>query len=545
MHKVVILAAGQGSRLGNLTKNFHKALLPIGTSAVISHILAKFSNAPEIIVAVGYEHKKLEDYLRLAHPERSFRFVKIDNFSGPRAGPGYSLLQCKKWLQGPFIITTVDTLVEEDLPAPTTNWIGVAAIEPQEAVNFNSVKLNSGLVKAMRDKEASDFSLAFIGLAGIKDYKVFWRALSADQSLIRGERQLSSGLMALLAHRLAGVEFTWFDTGSKAQLVLARQQYSGGKAAGDYDFTKSQEYLYLVGKRVVKYFADSTIAKHRVERAGRLAGIVPTIVEHADHFYAYEKVPGTTAYQLLHRGLFLELLAWLEKNLWQPADTRHFDQSTFRRASWKFYHDKTLERVAKYFEVTGEPDRELIINGERVATLQSLLERVPWQSLCDGIASIFHGDLQFDNILVTGNKKQPFVLIDWRQDFAGLLELGDRYYDLAKLYGGMIIPYHLVKQNLISFEQAGKKVRFDLHQTYVLSDARAVYADFIKAKGYDWNRVRLLTALIFLNMAALHEPPFRQLLRALGSLELQRILDDSDQSAVKNRTVRNKAKVRR
>ena len=76
------------------------------------------------------------------------------------------------------------------------------------------------------------------------------------------------------------------------------------------------------------------------------------------------------------------------------------------------------------------------INGNIVPPISELLNLVDWDNLSSGIPTRFHGDLHFENILIseTGN----FSLLDWRQDFAGLQEYGDLYYDLAKLLHGMI-----------------------------------------------------------------------------------------------------------
>ena len=41
----------------------------------------------------------------------------------------------------------------------------------------------------------------------------------------------------------------------------------------------------------------------------------------------------------------------------------------------------------------------------------------------------FHGDLHFENI--TYNKKDKYTLLDWRDNFSGILNYGDIYYDLA------------------------------------------------------------------------------------------------------------------
>ena len=44
---------------------------------------------------------------------------------------------------------------------------------------------------------------------------------------------------------------------------------------------------------------------------------------------------------------------------------------------------------------------------------------------------LFHGDLQFDNIIYQNDNK--FFYIDWRDSFADNTNGGDLYYDLAKL----------------------------------------------------------------------------------------------------------------
>ena len=51
---VLVLSAGLGSRLGNLTKNVNKAMLPINNKAIISYIIDKFPKEYEFIVALGY-----------------------------------------------------------------------------------------------------------------------------------------------------------------------------------------------------------------------------------------------------------------------------------------------------------------------------------------------------------------------------------------------------------------------------------------------------------------------------------------------------------
>lgn len=520
-YKVVILAAGKGTRLAPLTDSINKALLPVGSKASISHIIEKFDPAVDIVVALGYEKEKIKEYLALAHPHHRFVYVDVDKIDGPGSGPGYSLLACRQHLQCPFIFFAVDTLVEEEIPEPTQNWLGISPV--QDTASYNSVSMESGFVTNMQDKVACDNSHAFIGLCGIEDYQVFWEALEGNDSLILGERQISSGLQALVRDGVAGVEFTWHDTGTLAGYEAACQHFSTEDEG--FDFSKTGEHIYFVKNRVIKFFTDEATVQKRVQRAKSLVGFTPHINKQSKHFYAYERISGDTLYHTLHSELAATFFGWLAERFWAEGVPTSVDQEVFRKACQAFYYDKTVARIDEYYKRVKSQDSLAIVNGIPTPFLSSLLARLNWDELASGIPSRFHGDLQFDNILVTGRRDKPFVLLDWRQDFAGLTDYGDRYYDLAKLYGGHIIPYHLIKKNMFSYEEDGGSVRFDIASTYALNESRAVYEKFIHEQGYDMRKVRTLTALIFLNMSPLHTPPFNKLLHHLGKVELMRVLE--------------------
>ena len=89
---------------------------------------------------------------------------------------------------------------------------------------------------------------------------------------------------------------------------------------------------------------------------------------------------------------------------------------------------KTKKRINQFLD--GVEDKEEYINGELVPSINDLINSIDINWLCKGIPSQFHGDFILDNIIET---ETGFTLIDWRQDFANDLEIGDLYYDLAKL----------------------------------------------------------------------------------------------------------------
>ena len=97
------------------------------------------------------------------------------------------------------------------------------------------------------------------------------------------------------------------------------------------------------------------------------------------------------------------------------------------------------------------------INGKITPPLDKLLQSIPWKELFHGIPCFIHGDLQFQNILFNKRSKK-FLLIDWRQDFAGNVKFGDLYYDLAKLYGGILMNYDHVIMDSYQYKHIGNKV---------------------------------------------------------------------------------------
>jgi len=225
-YKVCILAAGIGSRMQEFTKSFNKSLLPVQGKPAICHIVEKFNESTEIVIAVGYKKETVIDYLTTAYPKRKLTFIEVDKFSGPGTGPGYSLLQCKEALQCPFVFFAADTLVKEEIPQPVMNWFGVATI--RDAKRFCSAKVENGKVTQINDKVDCDNKHGFIGLAGVRDYMTFWERLEQNKRLIDNEIQVSNGFSALIEKGLVANSFTWFDVGTVSAYAYTMQHFPHG-----------------------------------------------------------------------------------------------------------------------------------------------------------------------------------------------------------------------------------------------------------------------------------------------------------------------------
>ena len=107
---------------------------------------------------------------------------------------------------------------------------------------------------------------------------------------------------------------------------------------------------------------------------------------------------------------------------------------------------RTLSRLQKFIDQFHISDEAMVVNGIPVPPLGELLHAIDWAWLCDGTPIGFHGDLHFENIILnrTNGGVAEFKLLDWRQDFGGIVEYGDIYYDLASLNHGMLVSHDVV-----------------------------------------------------------------------------------------------------
>lgn len=63
--QVIILAAGMGKRLGELTKNNTKCMIRVNGVTLIERVLAQFSvlNLNRVIIVIGYKGEELRNFI--------------------------------------------------------------------------------------------------------------------------------------------------------------------------------------------------------------------------------------------------------------------------------------------------------------------------------------------------------------------------------------------------------------------------------------------------------------------------------------------------
>jgi NDP-sugar pyrophosphorylase family protein/mannose-6-phosphate isomerase-like protein (cupin superfamily) len=499
---VLILAAGLGSRLGNLTKNINKAMLPINNKAIISYIIDKFPKEYEFIICLGYKGEKLKQYCQLAHPEHNFTFVNVDKYEGQGSGPGYSSLQCKQHLQRPFYFVVADCIIDSKMPHLDGNWLGVyPTAYPEKYSTTNLDKDDNILNFAYKNTEGYDN--AFIGLASIWDYNVFWNELETNMKngeIVSAFENISKYPGFKAKH------LKWLDTGNLDDLNRTKE-YLNDNPLSLYKVT--DEITYKVDK-FIKFNPNEITNKNKSERAKVLKNLIPSKFTSTDNFISYNWEPGNTLYNYDSYPLYIEFLDKLKLNI-----SKSTIYSENKEIFDKFYKIKTKDRVESFLSRFGNEylNQKYTINGKKYESMDSILSQLNTDIFYDNpMYTLFHGDLQFDNIL-WNDTLDKFTYIDWRESFGGSTKGGDIYYDLAKLYGGTIIPYDMMKEdNFITLIEGSTIVNYSYNISKNLYKFKEYYEEWIVNEGYDLNKIKLITAIIFLNMSPLHDEKFGKML---------------------------------
>lgn len=522
MSKVLITTSGVGERLGKHTKHTNKSLVKVGDKYAICHIIETYSTDVTFVITLGHYGDYVKDFLDMAYPDRIFEYVRIDNYQGPGSSLGYSLLQARPNLQCPFIFHCCDAIVTEQIEfTPGTNTLYVAKVDP----NLQYSSIISGADRAVleiNDKGCPAFDYAYTGISHIHDFHAFWDKLHKIYLQNPGNMGLSD-VHAIKQMALDGCSFEynvlsqWYDTGNLTS-------YYALKSAFDSKYTvleKDNESLCFVGDKVIKFINDKDVNAKRIERGKLLHPHSPEIINHSANFLQMELVTGTVMSEVRTHGNIIKLLEWAAAHFWINADVSEKHAESCKR----FYFEKTRNRLRELPMLKDAQNERMMINGLRCRSAIDIINSIPAEVLCTDTFYQYHGDFVLDNIIYSSSGE--FVLIDWRHEFDGNLTHGDVYYDLAKLRHNLILNHKNVNAGLYDLEYIDlDSATVDLKCNYFHVAQLQQYDAFVNSRGFDLHKIRILTALIWLNMAPLYDGKFSEFLFYFGKYNLTMALEN-------------------
>jgi len=222
----VILAAGRGVRMGNLTNDTPKPMLKINGKPILEYILANLPNEiSEIIIVLGYKGEIIKSYFKDLYQDKKIRYVVQNELNGS----GGALHSAKEFLRDKFLVLNADDLygksdlekfIANDPPAilakevENSGRFGVlktddngCLLEIIEApkknygnlINTGAYLLNNNFFDYELVKKSTQISEKELGLPQTmmkmnKDYKIkvakakFWRPIGYPEDISKAEK---------------------------------------------------------------------------------------------------------------------------------------------------------------------------------------------------------------------------------------------------------------------------------------------------------------------------------------------------------------------
>lgn len=454
----------------------------MGDKLAICYIIELYPEDTTFIITLGHKGEHVREFITLAYPTRKIEFVVVENFDGPGSSLVHSILQAKHLLQCPFIFHCCDTILTTP-PRGSGNVMYVAnVVDPSSYV---TVDVEEESVTAVHMKGGNG-RYSYVGVSHIENYIDFWDALESMEpshslSDVHGlQIMLESGLFITYA------VVNFYDTGNIGSYTKTKKAFPSTHSV----LEKNDESLCFFPDRVIKFSANPSINQKRVERSRYIAG-APRILGSTKHFMMMEYIKGTVASECTSYGEVKNLLEWAKKSLWVDPVV----DTCFRDTCMMFYKEKTFARVREIKIID-----KTIVNGIYIGDITALLENVDFPALTTDTFYRFHGDFILDNVIKTS---EGFTLIDWRHEFGNQITHGDMYYDLAKLRHNIIFNHKNITNGLFEVHD-GEDVIVDLKCNYILIRQLEEFDEYVVREGLDIKKVKLLMALIWLNMAPLY-----------------------------------------
>ncbi len=512
---VCILAAGIATRMGEYSELINKSLLPINFKSSLTRIIESFPKDSKFIIATGYKKENVINFIKIFN-NKNIRIVNVKKFIGPGSGPALSLYSCKKYLNRDFYFIPCDTIISGGFTKfEKNNWLGVGKKKYHYKDYCNFIVDRNFNISQIFDKKKPINKLYhnFSGLGYIKDSKLFWSCFKKNSKIKNYE--LSLIFREFLKKKDIKIKkLSWEDIGTIEKYKTVKKNYE------KYDFSKTNEIIYFEKGKVIKFHSNKEELKKKYRKFLINRSVFPN-VKINDDFLFYNFVTGQNFYDVVSPILFRKFITWCDKKLW-----KRFEKNSFKKECKEFYFDKTIFRLNLFMKKNNyKSDNFKFINNIDIDKINSLLKKVNFNELYNGVPSYIHGDLQFDNVIVT-NKKN-FKLIDWRSDFSGLLSKGDLCYDLAKLLGGILVNYKKIKQKKFYYKNTKGKIKFKVpfvkNKKLLIDEIK----NYCSNNMINFSKIELLTALIFLNMSPMHKHPFDKILFCYSKMLINKKINEN------------------
>ena len=475
MDYIIVQAGGKGTRLGYLTKNKPKALVPVENLPMLFHLFKKFHDKRFVIIA-DYKKEVLREYLE------AFADVKYLVVDAEGTGTCSGVKQAIDLIpeNQPFMLVWSDLILPDSFMLPD---------------DYRS-----------KDKPECDY----IGIS--KTFPCRW---SYAEGVFSEECSYEHGVAGFF---LFTDKRKIINVPQSGELVRWMQQkemkYKELSLAGTKEFGLLEEYeklgqqkcrpfnrITIDGDVLIKEAVDAQGEKLAKRECAWYEKAVENKIDILPHIYEknplkMEYIKGKNIYECdlsyeEKKQILQKLVAALQKL--HQSEQVSADSFSIKEA----YFNKTMNRLSQIEDlVPFARDKEIVINGKKCRNiyyykreLEEKLEKLKCNTFC-----FIHGDCTFSNMMLreSGNP----VLIDPRGYF-GYTELyGDERYDWAKLYYSIVGNYD--RFNLKDFRLVISEN--DVNLKIASNHWEDMEQDFFALTGADKYEIKLLHAVIWLSL---------------------------------------------
>ena len=222
--KVIIPAAGLGSRLRPHTYTIPKALLPVAGKPIIGHILDQVIGwgGKKVSIIIGYLGDRVETYVRDNY-DIDVDFPVQENM----LGLGHAVLTGLEPDDKELLVILGDTIIDTDLaPVIEKGITSIGVKEVPDPRKLGVVVVEDGRVTKLVEKPQEPISnLAIVGVYYIRDGSLLGKAIGETiekDITVKGEYQITDALQLLLDWGEPIETFPvegWYDCGRPETLL--------------------------------------------------------------------------------------------------------------------------------------------------------------------------------------------------------------------------------------------------------------------------------------------------------------------------------------
>ncbi|GGL59551.1 bifunctional sugar-1-phosphate nucleotidylyltransferase/acetyltransferase [Halocalculus aciditolerans] len=223
--KAVVMAAGEGTRMGPLTKTRPKPLLPVAGTTLLENVMDQCVDAVDgFVLVVGHQSEMVEERVG-----DTYRGLPVDYaVQDEQLGTAHAVEQAEPYVDERFLLLNADVVVDDSLVAALAESEGyaVAVREVPDPSNYGVVSLDGDRVTGIVEKPAEPpSSLANLGAYAFEP--AVFDYVAATEKSERGEYEITESIARALADGVAitAVEYEgeWLDVGRPWELLNANE----------------------------------------------------------------------------------------------------------------------------------------------------------------------------------------------------------------------------------------------------------------------------------------------------------------------------------